>query len=112
VKRCTRIAFVTACVLGAQVVHADGLQIKINFADLDLARKEGAAALYARIYAAAQRVCAPLDGRRLDENQRFRSCVGDAIAHAVADVHQPALTEYYQAKVRPRDRTPVAVAAR
>jgi UrcA family protein len=112
VKRSNVLALVAALVMGSQAVHADELQVKINYADLDVARMEGAATLYARIHSAAERVCAPLDGRRLDENRRFRLCVGDAVAKAVSDVHQPRLDEYYQSKVSPRDRTSVTVAAR
>lgn len=108
---------VTVCLaalaMSAQAVKAaDDFQVNVRFSDLDLARTDGAATLYARIHSAAERVCAPLSGRRLDENQRYRVCVGDALARAVADVHQPTLTEYYQSKVSPRDRTRVAVAAR
>lgn len=108
---------VTMCLatlaMSAQAVKAaDEFQVNVRFSDLDLAHTDGAATLYARIHSAAERVCAPLNGRRLDESQRFRVCVGDALARAVSEVHQPTLTEYYQSKVGSRDRTRVAVAAR
>jgi UrcA family protein len=113
VKKLNAVALIATLVLGSQAVHAaDESQVKIRFADLDVARVEGAASLYARIHSAAKTVCAPLYGRRLDENQRFHVCVGNAIARAVSDVHQPTLTEYYESMVSPRDRTRVAVAAR
>jgi UrcA family protein len=104
--------FIAAVAFGAQSASAAEPQANVRFADLDLARVEGAQALYGRIRAAAESVCAPLDGRRLEEIVRFRSCVGDALARAVSEVNRPTLTDYYQSKLGAHDRVKVAVAAR
>ena len=60
----------------------------VGFADLDLTRRAGAAALYARIESAAGQVCAPLDDHRvLASIPHARRCKEQAIASAVADVN-------------------------
>ena len=72
---------------------------KVRYADLDLSRDAGAAALYSRIRIAARQVCVPTYGtftwKLLDPTS---SCMELAITRAVADVNAPALTSYYLAK--------------
>jgi UrcA family protein len=68
----------------------------VNFADLDLSRNAGVAALYLRIKSAAREVCEPVDNwssRMLNSD-----CRHEAIARAIADVNSPALTSYYRAR--------------
>jgi len=71
---------------------------KVSFADLDLTRSPGVAALYVRIRSAAQQVCGPVDGRQLEALTNFHRCTKQAIARAVRDVNAPTLTTYYLAK--------------
>jgi len=68
------------------------------YADLNISSPSGAAALYARIKAAANGVCWTLDGRDLQSKTDFNRCVYKAIADAVAKVDQPALNSIYIAK--------------
>jgi UrcA family protein len=72
---------------------------RINYSDLDLSRKAGAAALYSRIKSAARQVCDPLGASELWVSYtQVRLCVHQAIDRAVADVNAPALTSYHQAR--------------
>jgi len=112
VKKLKVFMFVAALSMSANAVQADELKVNVVFADLNLARTEGAASLYGRINSAARTVCAPLDGRRLEEKSLFRTCVGDAGARAVSDVNKPTLTKYYESKVGAHDHGAVAVASR
>ncbi|HZF14771.1 MAG TPA: UrcA family protein [Steroidobacteraceae bacterium] len=70
----------------------------VNYSDLNLARSEGAATLYGRIRSAARHVCTSNDSPELRFATAARTCIKQAIAHAVADVNQPQLTQYYLVK--------------
>jgi UrcA family protein len=70
----------------------------VKYADLDLSAAAGAQTLYMRLRSAAKRVCAPADGRALDQHMRYRACVDESMANAVAAVNQPALTDVYLAQ--------------
>jgi UrcA family protein len=73
-------------------------QATVKYADLNVSTPAGAAALYARINVAANRVCSTLDGRDLAFKTQFNRCVNKAIADAVTKVDQPALYSIYNAK--------------
>ncbi len=70
----------------------------VHFADLDLSRNTGVAALYARLRFAAREVCEPMEVRALRSIGARDRCVTQAIARAVADVNVPTLTSYHLAK--------------
>jgi UrcA family protein len=74
---------------------------RVSYADLDLTRDAGAAALYSRIHLAARQVCEPESGswtwKVLEPTHR---CIEAAITRAVADVNAPALTSYYLVKTK------------
>ncbi|HEV3183147.1 MAG TPA: UrcA family protein [Steroidobacteraceae bacterium] len=89
------LAALTACMaVGlADVAHSAtpdaAPSVKVGYGDLNLASEQGANTLYARIAAAARRVCAP-DGADIRDLQAYaaaRSCERQAIANAVRDVH-------------------------
>jgi UrcA family protein len=73
-------------------------QSMVKYADLNVSSPAGAAALYARISVAADRVCQTLDGRDLASKTHFDRCVHQAITDAVTKVDQPALYSVYNAK--------------
>ena len=73
-------------------------QRTVRFADLDLSRPAGIAVLYQRIRVAAREVCQPFSERDLMLRTDARSCVRNAIDHAVDDVHSLALSRYHQTK--------------
>jgi UrcA family protein len=107
--RLTTTLMISVLGFGFQSAHAapreSAPSVVVRFADLDLSRSEGAAALYRRLKGAAQTVCAPLDGRNLAQHFGFEACVKSAISTAVATVDRPALTEYYAAKTSGRNAT-------
>jgi UrcA family protein len=75
--------------------HIEWLSQKVEFADLDVTRAPGAAALYQRIKHAASNVCRNWDPMGLVEIRQLNiDCMQAAIARAVADVNRPALTAY------------------
>jgi UrcA family protein len=87
-----------ALAAGAQLAHADTAinaapQAKVRFADLDLDRVEGAAALYDRLHAAAQSVCGPL-ANDLAHLSRYKACITETVSVAVARIDKPTLTRY------------------
>ena len=89
---------VAALAAGAQLAHADTAidaapQAKVRFADLDLDRVEGAAALYDRLHAAAQSVCGPL-ANDLANLPRYKACITETVSVAVARIDKPTLTRY------------------
>lgn len=112
VKKLKAVVCVAMLAMSTQGVSADDLHVAVRFGDLDLARTEGAAALYGRIRYAARSVCASLDGRSLSEGVNFRTCVGDAIERAVAEANRPTLTDYYQSTLGTNTRIRMAVASR
>jgi UrcA family protein len=77
----------------------------VQYGDLRLISAVGAAVLYGRLRGAAERTCGPLDGRQPAQAARYRACVDEAIAKAVADVNEPVLTAYFDAK-RAAPQTP------
>ena len=73
-------------------------QTTVKYADLNASSLSGAAALYARISAAADDVCRTLDGRDLASKTHFDRCIHQAISDAVTKVNQSALYSVYNAK--------------
>jgi UrcA family protein len=89
------LSFAATCPAGETT---DAYQTTVKYADLNVSSLSGAAALYARISAAADGVCQTLDGRDLTSKTHYDRCVHKAIADAVAKVDQPALYSVYNAK--------------
>ena len=67
----------------------------VSFADLDLTRDAGVAALYARIRAAAHEVCGQPDLRQLGEYMTSRRCAERAIARGLRDAKAPLSGAHY-----------------
>ena len=63
-------------------------------------RQTGAAVLYGRIRAAAEKVCSPYDSSRLAAKAHLDACINEAISKAVARVDAPALSCIYSAKMK------------
>jgi UrcA family protein len=89
------LSFAAMCPAGDST---GAVQSTVKYADLNVSSPSGAAALYARISAAANGVCRTLDGRDLAFKTRFNRCVHTAIADAVTKVDQPALYSIYNVK--------------
>jgi UrcA family protein len=75
----------------------DAPQVVVQYQDLDLSNPQGAATLYRRISAAAERVCPHLESYDLSAKSHADACMHKAIANAVAAVNSPALVAEYNA---------------
>jgi UrcA family protein len=96
-KHAVTAAIVCAAGLGAALAPADEpASVKLSVpCNLD---KAHAAQFYRRIHAAAEEVCAPLDGKDLSFRRLYRSCVSEAVTNAVAQVNSHELTEIHLAE--------------
>lgn len=65
--------------------------LTVHYSDLNLSSLAGATTLYQRISGAARFVCGE-QGRRFDEQKRWKACYQSAVADAVATVNSPLLT--------------------
>ena len=116
VKRCV-VAIVTcsvAALSGAAVAadwSGDAPTVTVSYADLNLDKPAGAAALYRRIKVGAKDVCSFLEGRDPHTVMLWDQCMHKAIADAVAKVDRPVLTAYYRAK-NPQAPVPATVIAK
>ena len=90
---------------------SDVPQAVVKFGDLNLSNPQGAAKLYSRVAAAADKVCKPFDinSRNLESRARLDACVHKAIAGAVTAVGRPELFAIYNAKNH--QPVPIIVAA-
>jgi UrcA family protein len=86
-------------------------QMLIRYADLDLARPDGASVLFHRIRNAAKIVCSPLESKDPGRYAMFQQCVSDATARAVTQVDRPALSSYYRGKVPGSNAAPLEAAS-
>jgi UrcA family protein len=94
-------ALAMATVAASAYASSDELPTRrVSYRDLDLSQRDGALTLYRRIDLAADAVCEPLSAWQKFLAEQIRSCHEQALAHAVADVNAPALTEVYAAKTR------------
>jgi UrcA family protein len=72
----------------------------VQFSDLDLSKIDGAAALYTRISYAATIVCDSLRSRDVGIAAKYRACVAQAIAGAVASVDRPLMSQYHESRTK------------
>jgi UrcA family protein len=124
-KTLTAMILVAALGAGAQLAHADvaedlrqfahaepaddpRLHTAVKFADLDLTQPEGAAALYGRMHAAAEHVCASLQRSERTSIRRYNACITEAISAAVTKLNRPVLTTYYRTTLGRNAPTQVA----
>jgi UrcA family protein len=68
------------------------VSVTVKFADLNAAKPSGALALYNRIRAAAQSACSYY---WFETDAAEARCVHDAIANAVTNINQPALSNVF-----------------
>jgi UrcA family protein len=76
----------------------DFLQKTVQYTNLSVATTQGAATLYNRIRIASEEVCSPLNHGDLSSKMQAKVCMHKAIADAVSQVNQPALTAAYNAR--------------
>jgi UrcA family protein len=85
-------------VLPAVADSSDVPQFTVKFGDLNISSPQGAAVLYRRIRAAAEKVCSPYDRSGLEFKMHLNACIDKAILGAVTRVNNSALTAVYSAK--------------
>ena len=89
--------------------------VTLQYLNRDLDTLYGASALYHRIRAAASSVCSPLESRTLELKVLWDRCFNDAVANAVAAVHNETLSAYHRQYTRggkqPRVEVPASLAA-
>ena len=74
----------------------------VNYSDLDLARSEDTARLYARLKYASHKVCFTNDNRNLRVKMVRADCIQGALNRAVERVNEPRLTQLHAAEPRIR----------
>ena len=97
----TKLCTVIYCVLGTAALGAVSTSVNatddppsktVKFHDLDIAKEEGAKALYDRIRVAAQEVCALSAGTDPIQRVGVQGCIRAAVDKAIKDVNAPMLT--------------------
>jgi UrcA family protein len=105
VRLACSFAVAVACGLVASQAFAQAIQMRsetVNFADLNTDTPSGVAALYGRIHAAAQRVCAVSGERELARVRIATQCAAKAEAAAIDKLDLPKLTALYREKTGER----------
>lgn len=101
--RIASIVLIASAFWGAKLFAAEPEPVPsetVKFQDLNLNESAGIAALYQRIHTASRRVCGFQDFGQKDlaEHSREVRCARDAESKAVNDIHNGALSAYYQKK--------------
>jgi UrcA family protein len=87
--------------------------LTVQFADLDLTKNAGAAALFKRIKGAALGVCsAHSGGTTLRDKEQHAACVEFAVSNAVARVDRPELSKYVTRRFSIEKKPQAQVASR
>ena len=100
--RCLGLALIGGALLGSQVFAAeptDPPSIRVKYGDLNLQAPAGVETLYKRIDSAAKDVCAIASERELSILTIERNCVASTESRAIKQVHNEALSAYYQTKI-------------
>lgn len=86
------VTFVAAVTLSGTVL-AQGRQMTVHYADLNISTASGATTLYHRIVGAARSVCGeePYEPD-IDARRNWNDCFRTAVNDAVESVHSPLLT--------------------
>ena len=104
-------AMLLTCVWGASSAFADEevRSERVKFHDLNVDTPEGVQALYARIHAAAKRVCSDSDPVL---QAAEITCAKKAESNAIEKLNLSQLTAYYKSKTKTGDQKQPLVAAR
>jgi UrcA family protein len=83
-------------VAAAESVQGNVRSAAVEYGDLELGNGVALDRLYARLAAAAERVCGDYDARNLRARADWHACYDAALADAVARVPHTALTERHR----------------
>ena len=89
----------------AEPVEGNARGIAVQYGDLELRNGLAVERLYARLTAAAERVCGYYDARDLRARNDWRVCYEAALAEAVARIPHTALAERHRADRGRREPT-------
>jgi UrcA family protein len=96
------LAVIGGVLLCSQVFAAeptDPPSIRVKYGDLNLQAPAGVEILYRRIDSAAKDVCAYANERELSILAFEHNCVASTESRAIKQVHNEALSAYYQTKI-------------
>jgi UrcA family protein len=99
VARCVSLALIGGALLNPQAFAAEPASTTVKYSDLNLQTPAGVQALYKRIHNAAQQVCDSGGDRNLSILSFDRKCAASAENAAIKQVHNEALSAYYQTKI-------------
>ena len=85
-------------VAAAEPVDGNARSTAVQYGELELGTGLAVERLYARISAAAERVCGDYDGRSLRERNAWQACYEAALADAIARVPHAALAERHRSE--------------
>ena len=95
----------------APSVEGNARRVEVRYGDLELGNRLAIDQLYARIAAAAERVCGDYDARDLRARSDWRACYEAALSDAVSRAPHPAVAERHRLEQERRaavaSRTPV-----
>lgn len=86
--------------LDARAADSEVSTFKVQYADLNLDREAGVAALYERLRVAAKRVCSDAVSQLLSSRKSHADCIESAISTAVVQINRPTLSKYAQQRLR------------
>ncbi len=79
---------------------SDSNTFKVQYADLNLDREAGVAALYGRLRVAAKRVCSEGESRMLISKKIYADCIERAVSTAVSQINRPMLSQFAAQRLR------------
>lgn len=86
--------------LAAQAADPEVSTFKVHYADLNLDREAGVAALFERLRVAAKRVCSDAVSQLLSSRKAYAECIEQAIATAVVQINRPTVSKYVAQRLR------------
>jgi UrcA family protein len=86
--------------MALQAKDSDAPALAVEYSDLDLSSTSGAKALYSRLRGAARQVCADLEGKDLKRRANWKACYDEAVARAVLQVNNDAVSALHYSKQR------------
>jgi UrcA family protein len=108
-RRVVRSAVLSFCsaaalslIAGSALAAQEPAQKIVRFADLDLAKTQDATELYSRLEHAARSVCRTYAGHDLERKLMRLECEAGALAAAVAEIDDAALSALHTAERRVR----------
>lgn len=105
-------ALLPALFLGATAFAGGPASAELSYSQAELATQSGSAAVYERVVAVAERVCADENRNSAMAATAARLCVADTIDRTITQIAAPQLTRIHAARsISPDGRDAVVLAA-